>query len=97
MNVITSVGMIAGLFTTIAFLPQVLKTHRSRSANDISIGMYLLFSLGLILWLVYGLAIKSWPVIIANSVTLILTSWMIGMKLYFTRQVTVDIPSNHRP
>lgn len=76
-------GMIAGALTTVSFVPQVVKTWRSRSAKDISFGMFSLFSLGVVLWLMYGLAIHSLPVILSNVVTLVLSVSIIVMKLYF--------------
>jgi MtN3 and saliva related transmembrane protein len=76
-------GMIAGTLTTVSFVPQVLKIWRSRSAGDISFGMFLLFSLGVVLWLMYGIAIHSLPVIVSNVVTLVLSVSIIVMKLYF--------------
>lgn len=79
-------GLIAGFLTTLAFLPQVLKTWRTRSAQDISTGMYLLFSLGLLLWLLYGLEIRSLPIVMANTVTLLLTIAILMMKLRFARR-----------
>ena len=76
-------GMLAGTLTTVSFVPQVIKTWRSRSAGDISFGMFLLFSLGVVLWLMYGLAIHSLPVIVSNVVTLALSLSIISMKLHF--------------
>jgi MtN3 and saliva related transmembrane protein len=60
------VGYAAGLLATTAFVPQVAKTFKARSAGDISLGMYVLFCTGVGLWLVYGVLIASWPVIISN-------------------------------
>lgn len=77
------VGSAAGLLTTMSFLPQVFKTWRSRSANDISLGMFLLFSLGVSLWLAYGVMLHSVPIITSNLVTLILATSIILMKLRF--------------
>lgn len=77
------IGMIAGTLTTVSFVPQVVKTWKSRSAKDISFGMFLLFSLGVILWLAYGLAIHSAPVVVSNLVTLVLSVSIIVMKFYF--------------
>jgi MtN3 and saliva related transmembrane protein len=77
------VGGAAGLLTTASFLPQVVKTWRSRSANDISLGMFLLFSLGVSLWLAYGVMLHSGPIIASNLVTLILSASIILMKLRF--------------
>ncbi|MFN5744547.1 MAG: SemiSWEET transporter [Methylococcaceae bacterium] len=77
------VGIIAGTLTTLSFVPQVFKTWRSRSARDISTGMFLLFSLGVALWLIYGLAIQSMPIIVSNVLTLILSCSIIAMKIAF--------------
>ena len=74
-------GTVAGILTTIAFLPQVLKVWRSRSARDISLGMYAIFATGVACWVVYGWLLWIWPVIIANVVTLILVAVVIAMKL----------------
>jgi MtN3 and saliva related transmembrane protein len=77
------IGMVAGSLTTLSFVPQVVKTWKSRSAGDISLGMFLLFSLGVALWLVYGVAIGSFPIILFNTVTLVLSASIIAMKLRF--------------
>ncbi len=76
-------GTVAGLLTTVAFLPQVIKTWRSRSAGDISALTFSLFSLGVALWLAYGLMLGLWPVIIANGVTLVLASSILWFKFRF--------------
>ncbi len=83
MNVETLVGMIAGILTTIAFVPQVLQVYRSRSAKDISLGMYAIFVSGVLLWLVYGCMIGAMPVIVANGVTLLLAAAILVGKLRF--------------
>jgi MtN3 and saliva related transmembrane protein len=75
------IGMAAGTLTTVSFVPQVLKTWKSRSAKDISLGMFLLFSLGVALWLIYGFGIASMPVIVANAITLVLALGIILMKV----------------
>ena len=79
-------GLIAGTLTTLAFLPQVLKTWKSRSAKDISLGMFLLFSAGVALWLVYGIQLGAVPIIAANAVTLLLSLAILGMKFWFGRR-----------
>ncbi len=78
------VGYVAACLTTISFVPQVLKVWQTRSARDVSLGMYALFTLGVAMWLVYGLLIEAWPVIIANLITLILAGAVLVMKLKFT-------------
>ena len=82
-NLITTVGFAAATLTTVAFVPQVLKVWRTRSAADISLGMYSLFTLGIALWLIYGVLIYSWPIILANLITMILAGAMLVMKLKF--------------
>ena len=80
------IGSVAGTLTTLSFLPQVLKTYRSRSAKDISLVMFLLFSLGVFLWLLYGLSIQSMPIIISNGITLVLSLSILVMKFWFGRK-----------
>lgn len=75
------IGTLAGTLTTLAFLPQVIKTWRTRSTADISLSMFVLFCGGVALWLVYGLMIGALPVIIANAVTLVLAGTVLVLKL----------------
>jgi len=83
MDLVNLLGIAAGTLTTIAFVPQVIKTWRTRSGEDISTGMFLLFSSGVLLWLLYGVALKAAPIIIANSITLVLALTIIGLKLRY--------------
>lgn len=75
------IGYVAGLLATIAFLPQIAKIIRERSAKDISLGMYALFCSGIVLWLLYGVLISSGPVILSNSVTLLLSGTILILKI----------------
>ncbi|MCH2274667.1 MULTISPECIES: SemiSWEET transporter [Thalassospira] len=77
----TALGLLAGSLTTIAFLPQVIRTWRTRSTADISLVMFLILCTGIALWLVYGLIRGDWPVIIANGFTLVLASTILFFKL----------------
>ena len=86
MDTPTLIGLSAGSLTTLAFAPQALKTWRSKSANDISLGMFLLFSTGVLLWLIYGILIDALPVILANAITLLLSTAILIMKLRFRPQ-----------
>ena len=79
MSTTTVVGFFAGFLTTISFLPQVVKTWKTRSASDLSLGMFSVFSVGVLFWLVYGFLIQEPPMIIWNSVTLILVLAMLVM------------------
>jgi MtN3 and saliva related transmembrane protein len=81
MNTVSLLGLIAGSFTTIAFLPQVIKTWKSKSAKDLSLGMFSIFTLGVAMWLAYGILINDLPVIMANVVTLVLASTLLFFKL----------------
>lgn len=67
-----TLGLIAGALTSISFLPQVIKTWRSGSARDLSLSMFGIFSLGVTLWLIYGVKVNSIPIIAANALTLAL-------------------------
>jgi MtN3 and saliva related transmembrane protein len=78
-------GFVAAACTTGAFIPQVLMVWRERGAPGISVGMYAMFIVGVALWLAYGVALDSWPVAIANGITLVLATSVLGMKLFFER------------
>jgi MtN3 and saliva related transmembrane protein len=77
------VGGLAAILTTAAFIPQAWLTWKTRHAGGVSLGMYSIFTTGVALWLVYGLLIDAWPVIIANGITLALAFFILGMKLRF--------------
>lgn len=83
MNSITLIGLVAGFFTTISFLPQAIKTWQSKSAKDISLGMYSIMCTGVILWLIYGFMMNDLPIILTNSITLILACSILYFKLSF--------------
>ncbi|HYC02946.1 MAG TPA: SemiSWEET transporter [Azospirillaceae bacterium] len=78
-----AIGIVAGCLTTAAFVPQLVKVWRSRSAEDLSLGMFLMLTLGVALWLAYGLLTWALPVILANGVTLILALAILALKLRF--------------
>jgi MtN3 and saliva related transmembrane protein len=83
MNHSELIGYLAATLTTISFIPQVLHTWRLRSAHGISLGMYAIFTSGVVLWLVYGLLLGAWPLIIANAATLVLALFILAMKVRF--------------
>ena len=83
MDLLTILGLIAGALTTVAFLPQVIKTWKSKSAKDFSFGMLITFSMGLLLWLIYGICKQELPIILANLVTLCLNVTIIILKMKF--------------
>ena len=75
------IGFIAGTLTTASFLPQVLQTIKSRKTKDISLGMYAAFTFGVLLWLVYGIALNSPPVYLTNGITFILAGTILFLKI----------------
>lgn len=77
----TALGLLAGTLTTIAFVPQVMKTWRTRSTQDISLGMFAILVAGIITWLVYGAIIGDLPLIAANAVTLVLAGTILFFKI----------------
>ena len=83
MSITDWIGSIAAALTTVAFVPQVWKVWRTRNTHDISLGMYALFTCGVAMWLVYGVLLGSWPIVIANSTTLLLAGAVLLMKLRF--------------
>lgn len=84
-EMIQILGLIAGAFTTIAFLPQVIKTWKSRSAKDLSLSMFSIFTVGVGLWLVYGILDQNIPVVAANLITLMLAATLLVFKFRFKR------------
>jgi MtN3 and saliva related transmembrane protein len=74
-------GSLAALLTTAAFVPQAWLTFRTRDVSGISLGMYGVFTLGVLLWLVYGVLLKAWPLILANLLTLMLAAGILLMKI----------------
>jgi MtN3 and saliva related transmembrane protein len=80
---ITLLGIVAGTLTTIAFLPQLLRVWRSKSARDISLTWLVTFTAGVSLWLLYGLLLGQMPIVIANAVTLGLTLVILAFKLRY--------------
>ncbi len=89
------IGFLAGTLTTLAFLPQVVKTWKSRSAHDLSLSMFAIFCTGVAMWLIYGLMTMAWPVIIANALTLVLAGSILVFKLrevFGARAVKADVP-----
>lgn len=76
-------GLVAGALTTIAFIPQVVRTWKTKSAHDLSLGMYSILCTGVLLWLIYGVLIKDIPIILANAVTLSLALTILYFKLAY--------------
>ena len=90
-NTIDFIGYIAATCTTLSFLPQLVRVLRLRSARDISLGMFLIFSTGTAFWLTYGLLLHSKPMMAANGVTLVLSIGILVLKLRFDRNVVKEV------
>ncbi|MEO8407296.1 MAG: SemiSWEET transporter [Oxalobacteraceae bacterium] len=75
------IGYAAATLTTAAFVPQAWLTWRTRRADGVSLGMYSVFALGVAMWLIYGVLLGSWPMIAANSITLLLAVFILCMKI----------------
>jgi len=90
-NTIDFIGYVAATCTTLSFLPQLVRVLRLRSARDISLGMFLIFSVGTALWLTYGLLSHSKPVTAANAVTFMLSVTILALKLRFDRDAIKEV------
>ena len=83
MNLPELVGYLAASLTTLSFVPQALHTFRTKDVRGISLGMYSAFTVGIAMWLLYGLLIQAWPVVVANVITLALAAAILAMKLRY--------------
>ncbi|HUO60251.1 MAG TPA: SemiSWEET transporter [Candidatus Acidoferrales bacterium] len=82
-NLVECTGAVAGVLTTLAFLPQLIHTFKTKSVDDLNLGALVTFDIGLVLWLTYGLAHHSLPIIWANIVTLALQLGILVLKLRY--------------
>jgi MtN3 and saliva related transmembrane protein len=83
MDLTTILGLVAGALTTVAFLPQMFQTWRTKSAKDVSYVMLIIFMSGLFLWLIYGIILGALPIIIANAVTLFFNLIILWLKIRY--------------
>ena len=83
MDAVTILGLLGGALTTSSFLPQVIKSWKTKSTGDVSMWMFLLLTIGISIWMVYGFMIGSLPVVVANAGSLILSVIMIIFKLIY--------------
>lgn len=84
------IGYLAAVLTTTSFVPQAVLTFRTRNVSGISLGMYSTFTVGVAMWLVYGVALGEWPIIAANAVTLALAMSILAMKIFATREARLS-------
>jgi len=83
MQLFDLIGYFAATLTTASFVPQALHTFQTKDVRGISLGMYSAFTLGVAMWLVYGLILQAWPIVIANAITLSLAASILWMKLRY--------------
>ena len=84
-TIIDCLGYMAATITTISFLPQIIKTIQTKSAKDVSMGMFVLFTTGVFLWIVYGILTSTYPVLIANAVIFCLAFTQIILKMKYDK------------
>lgn len=82
-NYIAVIGLTAGTLTILSFLPQVIKTVRTKKTKDISMAMYIVLATGLFIWVIYGVLTKNFPVILANSISFILAMFVLILKIRY--------------
>ena len=80
-------GYIAAILTTAAFLPQLIKTLKTKKAEDVSLVTLIMFICGVVFWIIYGYKISSLPILIANIITLILNLFILISKIYYSRSI----------
>jgi MtN3 and saliva related transmembrane protein len=85
---IDGIGLIAGLLTTTAFIPQAWKIYRTKSGKDISGRMFSILSAGIVLWLIYGILVRSVPLILTNAVTLVLSLAILALKIRYRQRTS---------
>ena len=85
MNAADLIGSLAACLTTVSFVPQAWLTFRTRDVSGVSLLMYSVFTVGVALWLAYGVLLRSWPMVIANAITLVLALMILAMKLVYRR------------
>ncbi|RLD68985.1 MAG: hypothetical protein DRI95_01460 [Bacteroidetes bacterium] len=83
MDWITLIGSVAAVCTTVAFFPQVMKIIKTKQTKDIALGMYAIMIVGIGLWLLYGILLHKWPIIIANAITFVLAVVILIYKLIY--------------
>ena len=85
MNTADLIGSLAACLTTLSFVPQAWLSSKTRDVSGVSLGMYSAFTVGVALWLAYGVLLRSWPMVIANAITLVLALMILVMKLVYRR------------
>ena len=85
MNTADLIGSLAACLTTLSFVPQAWLTFKTRDVSGVSLLMYSVFTVGVALWLAYGVLLRSWPMVVANAITLVLALMILAMKVVYRR------------
>ena len=94
MQIIEIIGSVAAVLTTLSFIPQAWQTFKTKDVSGISLPMYSMFTTGVLLWLVYSVALQSWPMIVSNCITAPVALAILSMKLrYRNAAAPADIPA----
>jgi len=83
MDYITIIGLTAGALTSISFFPQVLQIHRTKQTKDLSLPMFAILTIGIFLWLIYGILSRTLPVVMSNSIAFVFCSYIVIMKIKY--------------
>ena len=94
MQIIEIIGSVAAVLTTLSFIPQAWQTFKTKDVSGISLPMYSMFTTGVLLWLVYSIALQSWPMIVSNCITAPVALAILSMKLRYRKAASLaDIPA----
>ena len=94
MQTIEIIGSVAAVLTTLSFIPQAWQTFKTKDVSGISLPMYSMFTTGVLLWLVYSIALQSWPMIVSNCITAPVALAILSMKLrYHKAAAPADLPA----
>jgi len=85
MNGTDILGYAAGAITSLTFLPQVIKTWKERSAKDVSLLMFIIAAINEVMWIIYGVLLDNWVIILTNSIVLAMSLTMISLKLRYSK------------
>ncbi len=78
-------GILAGLLTTVGFIPQIIKGYRTKRMDDVSLLMPMILGTGMLLWLIYGISLENLPIIMWNAIAFLLNMVVVGLKLRYAR------------
>ena len=78
-------GYIAAVFISVSFIPQVIKSYKTKSVEDVSIGLLIASIIGTAFWLMYGYILKNWPILVANTTFIVIVLWQLDLKIHYDK------------